>query len=1086
MKIKEFDKYILMILFMSNIISLGHADNVNSNIQVQDLYKRDKITSPDLSQLIKNIKFPVNYSTGTVDIKIPLYTFKCGSLELPIYLTYNTAGVKVNDTPGWVGQGWELHAEPTLARNAMGHIDPNLTFSFEQDRINDYSRQGSYMQQIVTGNIFDGADSQPDQFYYRLPDTEGMFVYAQKPDNTYGFISRPYNDVKVSLSQSGIKYFILRDNKGNIYNFDYGSDNRSDNQGCYTVGWKATSIKSADGIDSIVFNYEKNSTGGTSYINHIDNFILQKDFYTESGEQLHQALASNFFEAQVLQDQYANDEHVSYPIESFLKKPCTKEIIDDKINYYKIDSCKLSYDTYQNNDTYLTQKNVTTTTHYLSSINYKGNKILFTHDSGSNQDRLMSIKVIDSLGTVVKEIHFKYLEKYNWQERNFLSEISLLSGRDSINYVFTYNHPEKMPDTGDCNQDFWGYYNGDHYYTYKTNNSLIPKMLVYYSNSENPQLLDSLTIGNDDLYSRAADSSFMSYGSLISITYPTGAKDAYTYEPNQIKLKVSGSHNTDERFHMSEHLYSVPGKTDIYYAGGLRIKQICSIAKDGECNFRTFRYNDDGSGESPINNDYNYFISENEEWLPVSHLGAYNRATGQNEFSYYTFMTCTSQTYSWQPFLPITYSNGSSVMYKSVIEYDGTPEDNTGYTQYIFDVPGNEYNNGVNESSYNSWDAHFDTHIYDSKYYGNLLEKNSFRKTDNNNYELVETVENKYNNGSENNIGKIVMGQYFAKRVFDGDYRDLAEYSQDQNLNSADFLRASYDGYAFEKPIIKNILSSSIVTKYFNNSSSCIKTETGYEYGHLLEMSPTSKVINRTVGNANSTDNEYLIENYKYPSDYCSLPYTDMVAKNILSLPICIEDSIKSVQADKALVISEEGNFENVNVEGSNPVYRETSTSYTYRNLKDGKVKESRMNYKYNALGEMVEACKDNDEVETYLYGYNNQYLIAEIQNATYNQVQNILTETKIKNIGKSMFFDRALYDLYSSLKDATVKLYQYKPLIGVTNIISPNSTVIRYNYDGFGRLSGKDYIDNYSKLNNSNLTFFPIEKYYYHYKTMK
>lgn len=72
----------------------------------------------------------VNYSTGTVGIRIPLFNIECGDLSLPIYLSYNSTGIKVNEPSGWVGQNWTLHAEPILTRNLRGHCDNNGDFNF--------------------------------------------------------------------------------------------------------------------------------------------------------------------------------------------------------------------------------------------------------------------------------------------------------------------------------------------------------------------------------------------------------------------------------------------------------------------------------------------------------------------------------------------------------------------------------------------------------------------------------------------------------------------------------------------------------------------------------------------------------------------------------------------------------------------------------------------------------------------------------------------------------------------------------------------------------------------------------------------
>lgn len=1059
-------KLFLLILFLSNVTGIAVADNINSVVQVQDLYKRKKITSPDLAKLITDIKFPINYSTGTVDIKIPLYTVECGSLELPIYLTYNTAGVKVNDAPGWVGQGWSMHAEPTIAQNYMGHIDDCLKFNFDLKKMQDPESSGAYKQWIVTGNIYNSLDdSQPDQFYYSLPNTSGMFVYARKPDNTYDYISQPFNDVKVSLSNTKVPYFILRDNKGTIYDFDFVSDFRSEPNGSFFDGWKTSKIESADGVDSICFSYN-NYSSGFSCQNHVNSISIEKDFDDDNG---HLYGATSYMDASNEQEQESEKEKISYPIDWLLKHPCIKEVVDGNVNYLQIQGDETIFDHSLPNEGY--ENNIETTTRHLNSICYNGNRIDFISDK-SNQRRLISIRITNSFGNLVKEIHFNYLSKSNCDCRNFLESLSFISGNDSISYAFTYNDPKVFPDGGDMNQDFWGYYNGDRYHPYKTNNSLVPRIkMMYYQDEVDGDPDDSVYIGSDDMYNRATDSVNIEHGSLASITYPTGVKDQFVYEPNQVRLKEPQVTNDDVDFHMSDHLYEVPGKKNIYYAGGLRIKEISSFTRDGKCNIRTFKYNDDGAGTSPINNDYDYFVTEKEEWLPAFLLDPQGGIMNVSEYK-----KCTNRTYNWQPVIPFTYSNGSSVMYEKVTEYDGTPDNNKGYTVYDFNVPDESYVHGVNGTYYGDMDTYCDDHVYDLQYYGNLLTKEVFKRSDDGRYELVEDVKNTYNNYGNSKIGTIVMGQYFAHRQLDGDYQYLAQYTYSPDLYSSSFLNECYDGAITEHPIVKNYLTSSTVTQHLKDHST-ISTETSYCYGNLLEMSPTEKDVSRI---ASGYDQEYCKENYSYPSNYGTSVFKDMVSRNILSVPVSTIDTIKNNQSDTKMSISEESNYDNVNKGGEIPVYREVSTKYSYPG--NGHT-ETRMSYLYNTRGQLIQAQKDDNEVESYLYGYNNQYLIGEIENVSFNDLKSVLGESFINDIAKASSPDtyaKKLLNELTGMNNTLANIYFYEPLVGLQKVISPNGTSILYDYDGFGRLSGKSFLEDNSSAPLS------LERYMYHYKISK
>lgn len=106
----------------------------NYSFKIDEIGTKNYVQTPEMSAIKKVALSSVNYSTGTVDIRIPLFSIECGGLNLPIYLSYNSTGIKVNEPSGWVGQNWTLHAEPILTRNLRAHIDRNGDFDFYKDR----------------------------------------------------------------------------------------------------------------------------------------------------------------------------------------------------------------------------------------------------------------------------------------------------------------------------------------------------------------------------------------------------------------------------------------------------------------------------------------------------------------------------------------------------------------------------------------------------------------------------------------------------------------------------------------------------------------------------------------------------------------------------------------------------------------------------------------------------------------------------------------------------------------------------------------------------------------------------------------
>jgi YD repeat-containing protein len=119
---------------------------------------------------------------------------------------------------------------------------------------------------------------------------------------------------------------------------------------------------------------------------------------------------------------------------------------------------------------------------------------------------------------------------------------------------------------------------------------------------------------------------------------------------------------------------------------------------------------------------------------------------------------------------------------------------------------------------------------------------------------------------------------------------------------------------------------------------------------------------------------------------------------------------------------------------------------------------ETQLTYgKYDKFGNNISlSIKDAFNI-VYIWSYNGQYPIAEIKNATYNEVQNA-APSFLNNIENSSnpsdsslnyLSDR----LRNNLPNAQVTTYTYKPLVGMTSMTDPRGVTTFYEYDSFNRL---------------------------------
>lgn len=113
----------------------------------------------------------------------------------------------------------------------------------------------------------------------------------------------------------------------------------------------------------------------------------------------------------------------------------------------------------------------------------------------------------------------------------------------------------------------------------------------------------------------------------------------------------------------------------------------------------------------------------------------------------------------------------------------------------------------------------------------------------------------------------------------------------------------------------------------------------------------------------------------------------------------------------------------------------------------------------YDTKGNILQYSTPDNLPVSYLWGYNQGYPVAEIKNATYEQVLSVLGQTVIDELnavpGTDAQVRLKLQPLYShpSLHDAQVTIFTYNTMFGATSITDNNGVTTYYSYDSLGRL---------------------------------
>ncbi len=227
-----------------------------------------KITTPssNVSSLLKFTELPVNYSTGTPDISIPIYTINTGKLTLPVTLKYVASGIRVAENSGSVGLGWSLSAEGAIQQGIFGLEDDGTYRQYGLQWTNaallptstdDYH----LLESLNTG----GLDGVPDVYTFSFPGNGGKFIYADS------FRCLPQQNLAISTAYNGPdQSWTIVDQNGTQYFFtltEY-THNRDASSSSFSRAWYLTKIRDANNVDSIVLEYENMKEGqavGRSY-----------------------------------------------------------------------------------------------------------------------------------------------------------------------------------------------------------------------------------------------------------------------------------------------------------------------------------------------------------------------------------------------------------------------------------------------------------------------------------------------------------------------------------------------------------------------------------------------------------------------------------------------------------------------------------------------------------------------------------------------------------------------------------------------------------------------------------------------------
>ncbi|WP_298309690.1 hypothetical protein [uncultured Aquimarina sp.] len=485
--------------------------------------------SPEAQAFIKYGNVPLNQYTGTPNISIPICEIKGNSISMPISMTYDASGIKVNQLATKVGLGWNLNYGGVVSRQVHGLPDQaDGTYAKITDPGTraglDAAYNNAYMGTFSTVEAMDAADAlltnysmnnidiQADTFSFSINGLSGTIGinYDVTENGKYQVFCIDNPEVKIDYTLLGdqITNWIITDTQGTRYEFakaEYTHTSYSTQQNEYTAeyisSWYVTNIETADKEDTIVYYY-----GDGAY-------------YAEN-------------------QRLPLDHIIQFYYNPFGGGNTTEEIVEQhKQTIYKIK-----------------QFNPTAIFHNgILAVDFGSS---LQREDLLGQSAITGINAYNILGQPIKSFEFDY--SYFVSESgsgiypagnkrlklDAIREIEVFRDQGTVNtspttpkektHSFDYFNPTQLPHISSHYMDLWGYYNGGG--AHITN---VVGNLFLFNQQYGLSRLDYNFPGSD----RTSKPEFAINGTLQKITYPTGGSTEFFFNGHSGPLEEEATIN---------------------------------------------------------------------------------------------------------------------------------------------------------------------------------------------------------------------------------------------------------------------------------------------------------------------------------------------------------------------------------------------------------------------------------------------------------------------------------------------------------------------------------------------------------------
>lgn len=1022
-----------------------------------DHLSSDKTPTPYTFE--KNNFLGEDLSKGLIDISIPLYEINCGGIVVPIKITYNSGGIKVDEVSSNVGLGWNLMAGGSVIREIQDLEDHEIEQAwidgFTSTNTDKYLKTLGYhmrpedlIGQGNTGSVRTNIakiDAAPDLFSTYAPGLVSKF-YLESLNRGYP------NDFENNVSTYTIKFLDGSASLGDvvtrkrlvglpsngfltskIQGFPYSPNGviGQFHHGQTPIDYEKFVLTNSQGFE---YTFDKpDFTESISSFSSVAQFRTKESFgvdfvdYTQStilnafAAGLYRLRANNWNLTKIIEPNTLNS--VSFSYESY-NKPFMKTFSTNirhnhiasgnSVNFMcSMDFIPSYYDTHGYHSGYCPEceRNVRNPKYYLKTpqnnrineINWNQGKVKFYYELDRldeiNENALTKMEVLDINGYVIITYFFNYsyfISKENCNEWN-CKRLRL----DNIEIL--ENTERKVIYTFEYYDDI----------ALPKVNSLEQDFLGYYNNNgvEIGDALESLK--SPILYFRPGRGKYsvlpfpINNSNEISGNYSLLAN---TYSLTGILKKIINPLGGSSEFIYENHDFMLDG--EMIKGGGARIKT--QILSDGN-NRRYLHYE---------YNDINYPSSGRLNNIPVF---GYSQARDQS-----------SDTSKFIAYTKRQNEGNSNVIYSRVIKR----EVGVGFTEYNFSTNLDKDVEPINNPCTNCF--------YLNSAFGmeNYFEDNSIFRS-----KLLK--ENVYD--VNQNAMKSTTYNYSPEQ-----FTDLTlnfQNSHDNNYICSDspnilnpetynYLTLFYSSHLKSQ---RNLLTQKTITEYFENGSK-ITTE-NFIYDNQFPFIKEHKITDQV---------SELKTEYFYPTDVevNSLPFIS----NLIDLNI-IENPIKEISyVNNSLIATKQTNYNSFVFQGINSMISILPISIS-KSKGNNPLEDDGIVINRDVNGNITEYKSIDNIHHSIIWGYNQSKPIAIIDNMTNTQIESIFNVSSLQELSNNdstqSINQNSEDNLRESLKvlqnnlplNTNMTYYTYNPLIGVTSISDSNGETQYYEYDSQNRL---------------------------------